>query len=266
MPESNQLQSLLSGPVASLNRIPRLYSDAPLARDAQVDLDKSQSHYLTRVMRLKPGADVRLFNRDQGEWLCRISQAKGKTCQVECCELVAPPDQLPDVDYLFAPLKSARLDYLVQKATEMGVRRLQPVITERTVMRKVNLDRIVANTREAAEQCNMVSLPDVLPTAMLQDVLSDWDPERRLIFCDEAAEHSNPVDVLRRVQPGPLALLVGPEGGFAPSEQSFLRKLEFVIPVSLGPRIMRADTAAVAALAIVQSTLGDWTGVTTVDG
>lgn len=242
----------------NLHRIPRLYFDGQLASDATISLDPDQSRYLVKVMRLKAGAAVRLFNGVNGEWLCSIEQATGKSCTVRCDEQLAGPDVLPDIDYLFAPLKSARLDYLAQKATEMGARRLRPVITEHTVVRKVNIERIAANTREAAEQCNMVCLPEVCPPEKLEMVLSNWDPSRRLIFCDEGARQKDPVKAISAIKPGPLALLIGPEGGFSNAEQSHLRGLDFVTAVSLGPRIMRADTAAVAAMAIVQAIHGDW--------
>lgn len=242
----------------NLHRIPRLYSDRPLGTGLSVALDADQSRYLVKVMRLKAGGHVRLFNGAAGEWLCSIDQASGKACTVNCDEQLAGPGSLPDIDYLFAPLKSARLDYMAQKATEMGARRLRPVITEHTVVRKVNIERLAANAREAAEQCNMVCLPEVCPAEKLESVLANWDPARRLIFCDEAAPQADPLKALGAIEPGPLALLIGPEGGFSPAEQVTLRELPFVTAISLGPRIMRADTAAVAAMALVQAVLGDW--------
>lgn len=242
----------------NLHRIPRLYCDSRLEAGHQMTLDADQSRYLIKVMRLKAGAHVRLFNGNSGEWLCTIGSATGKACAVLCEEKLAEAGILPDIDYLFAPLKSARLDYMAQKATEMGARRLRPVITEHTVVRKVNIERIAANVREAAEQCNLVCMPEVLRTEKLESVLSNWDLARRLIFCDEAAPQTDPIEALRTIEPGPLALLIGPEGGFSAAEQESLRNLDFVTPVSLGPRIMRADTAAVAAMAIVQAIHGDW--------
>ncbi|HHN73346.1 MAG TPA: RsmE family RNA methyltransferase, partial [Thermopetrobacter sp.] len=155
-------------------------------------------------------------------------------------------------------LKAARLDYMAQKATEMGARRLRPVFTDHTVPKRVKVERLRANAIEAAEQCNLVFVPEVLAPEPLEAVLAAWDPARRIIHCDEAAEVTDPVAALRRLAPGPLAVLIGPEGGFSAREREMLRGLDFVHPVSLGPRVMRADTAAVAALAIVQATLGDW--------
>lgn len=244
--------------MANLHRVPRLYCNHPLGAGLGITLDADQSRYLIKVMRLKAGGHVRLFNGVAGEWLCSIDQAAGKACTVNCDEQLANPGILPDIDYLFAPLKSARLDYMAQKATEMGARRLRPVITEHTVVRKVNIERLAANAREAAEQCNMVCLPEVCPAERLDTVLANWDPARRLIFCDEAARQADPLKALGAIEPGPLALLIGPEGGFSPAEQTNLRELPFVAPISLGPRIMRADTAAVAAMALVQAMLGDW--------
>jgi 16S rRNA (uracil1498-N3)-methyltransferase len=244
--------------MSGLHRIPRLFADVPLVDGASITLDKAQSHYVTKVMRLKTGSDLRLFNGRDGEWLCSIAQTGGKSCLVDCREQIAEPQALPDIDYLFAPLKAARLDYLVQKATEMGARRIRPVITEYTVVRKVNDERLVANVREAAEQCNMVSVPEVLPAISLGGLIDGWEPARRIVFCDEAGSGDCALEVLGQLAAGPLAVLIGPEGGFSPAERDLLLGLDFVVPVSLGPRIMRADTAGVAALALVQSVLGDW--------
>lgn len=244
--------------MTSLKRIPRLFMSQRLAMNSVVNLDRAQSRYVASVMRLKTGDRVRLFNGRDGEWLCTLGNESKAAVTAQCSEKLAEATSLPDIDYLFAPLKSARLDYLAQKATEMGVRRLRPVITERTVVRKVNLHRIEANVREAAEQCNMVCKPEVLGDRGLVEVLSQWDTNRRMIFCDEDAPAADPVAALRGIPPGPLAVLVGPEGGFSPAEQERLRSVPSVTAISLGPRVMRADTAAVAALALVQAVLGDW--------
>jgi 16S rRNA (uracil1498-N3)-methyltransferase len=167
---------------------------------------------------------------------------------------VSPP---PDIDFLFAPLKHARLDYIVQKATELGARRLVPVITARTITSKVNMDRMRANAIEAAEQCNLVFVPEVLEPRKLEVVLAAWPKERALVFCDEAADGENPFAALKKLKT-PAALLIGPEGGFTPEEREHLKRLPFVTPISLGPRIMRADTAGTAALALLQAAIGDW--------
>ena len=246
--------------MTNLARIPRLYVEAPLAPGAPVTLARQQAHYVVNVMRLKAGDALRLFNGRDGEWLCTIESAGKRDGTVTCTEQTAGHRQPPDLDYLFAPLKHARLDYMAQKATEMGARRLRPVFTERTVAGRVNLDRLAANAIEAAEQCNMVTVPEVLPPEPLDAALGHWDPERRLIVCDEAAPIADPLAALKILPPGPLALLIGPEGGFSEAEAERLRGLDFVTPISLGPRVMRADTAAVAALALVQAVHGDWSG------
>jgi 16S rRNA (uracil1498-N3)-methyltransferase len=242
----------------SQGRVPRLYIDADLKPGAEIVLPREASHYLVTVLRLAEGAEVRLFNERDGEWHCDISNAHRKAAAVtphECLREAAPP---PDIDYLFAPLKSARLDYLAQKAAEMGVRRIRPVITRHTVSERVKTDRLRANAIEAAEQCNMVWVPQVHEPVKLADALAGLEPGRTLIFCDEAAETANPVEALKTVRPGPLAVLLGPEGGFSDEERAMIRSVPGCVALSLGPRIMRADTAAVAVLALVQSTLGDW--------
>lgn len=244
--------------MANFARIPRLYVEAPLARGASVTLSREQAHYVANVMRLKPGASLRLFNGRDGEWLCTIAAAGKRDCTVICADKTAEFHQTPDIDYLFAPLKHARLDYMAQKATEMGVRRLRPVITERTVAQRVNVERLRANAIEAAEQCNLVAVPEIVPPETLAKVVADWNPQRRLIFCDETAAIADPVAALGSVPQGPLGLLIGPEGGFSEAERTKLRALGFVTAVSLGPRVMRADTAAIAALALIQAVRGDW--------
>ena len=163
----------------------------------------------------------------------------------------------PDIDYIFAPLKHARLDYVVQKATELGARRLRPVMTSRTVAERVNLERMRANVVEAAEQCNLVHVPEVLEPEKLEKVLATWEKGRSLVYCDETMVDHNPLESLKSVRT-PSAVLVGPEGGFTDDEKALLKSRDFVIPISLGPRIMRADTAAIAALTLVQALAGDW--------
>ncbi len=221
-------------------------------------LGRDQAHYVQAVMRLKAGDALRLFNGRDGEWLATISSTGKRSVEAVCGERLADAVPPPDIDYLFAPLKAARLDFIAQKATEMGARRLRPVITARTIVPRIKPERLRANAIEAAEQCNLVWVPEVLPEEPLERVLDNWDIGRRLVFCDEAGDGKAPLDVLKAMAPGPLAVLVGPEGGFTPQERSRLLALSFVVPVGLGPRIMRADTAAVAILALVQATLGDW--------
>jgi len=242
----------------SQGRVPRLYCEQTLSAHSELTLSREASHYLVTVLRSGDGATVRLFNAIDGEWQCSISQANRKAAFVTCDERLREVKLPPDIDYLFAPLKSARLDYLTQKATEMGARQIRPVITRYTIADKVNLDRMRANAIEAAEQCNMVYVPDVAEPEKLSQVLANWPDGRTLVFCDERADQANPVDALKQVKLGPLAVLLGPEGGFSEEERDMILSVPDVVALSLGPRIMRADTAAVAVLALVQSVLGDW--------
>jgi len=236
----------------------RLFVDAPLAAGASITCTPDQANYLVNVLRLGVGAEILVFNGREGEWRAGIADAAKRRCTLECTGRTRPQLDGPDVHYVFAPLKHARLDYMVQKATELGVARLQPVLTRRTVAARVNLERMRANAIEAAEQCGVLRIPDVAEPAKLEQILAQWDPARRLVFCDEAADIASPLDALSAVPRGPLAVLIGPEGGFDPAERAMLRDKPFTVPISLGPRIMRADTAAVAALALVNATLGDW--------
>lgn len=237
---------------------PRLYVDAPLYPAAAVALDRSQAHYLTAVMRLKSGAGVLVFNGRDGEWDATIrTEKRGAALQVGA---QTRPQTLPgDLHYLFAPLKSARLDYMVQKAVEMGASRLQPVLTRHGQIARVNAARMRANAIEAAEQCGILTLPDIAEADALTRILGGLDPQRYLIFCDEDADVADPLEALAKMPShAPLAILIGPEGGFAADERAALLRLPNVVRLALGPRILRADTAAVAALALVQTALGDW--------
>ncbi len=241
--------------------MPRLYLDADLAEGRAIELDRAQSNYLLNVMRLKDGAGVLVFNGRDGEWRAEIAQAGRKACTLTPCELKRAQDPLPDLVYCFAPLKHARLDYMVQKAAEMGAGALQPVMTRFTQSGRINLERARANVIEACEQCGVIAVPEIREPVMLDRLVADWtdaEPGRRLIFCDEGEESQNPLEALDGLERGPLAVLIGPEGGFAEDERELLRRQDFVAPVPLGPRVLRADTAAVAALAIVQALLGDW--------
>jgi 16S rRNA (uracil1498-N3)-methyltransferase len=236
---------------------PRLFVDILLTDGAEFVLEKEQGHYLVHVLRLVSGDAVALFNGRDGEWLAYITTVTKKSVEVRVERNTAAVKAPPDIDYLFAPLKHTRLDYMVQKATELGARRLRPVITQRTIAERVNLERMKANAVEAAEQCNLVFVPEVLEPVALAKVLANWDPARRLIYCDETATVMNPAEALKNLTP-PAAVLVGPEGGFTNEERAHLKSLPFVTAISLGPRIMRADTVAIAALAVVQATIGDW--------
>ncbi len=239
-------------------RSPRLFVDAPLASAAIIDLDRNQSNYLGNVLRLAAGDTVLVFNGRDGEWRAAIS-ARKRADQLTLTEQTRPQQALADLHLAFAPLKHARLDYMVQKAVEMGVSALQPVITRFTQVSRVNLERMRANVIEAAEQCGIIALADVADPRPLEKYLAQRDRARRLIFCDEDTDTANPVTALEKLpKGGGIDVLIGPEGGFAEEERALLLKQPTVTRLSLGPRILRADTAAVAALAVVQATLGDW--------
>jgi 16S rRNA (uracil1498-N3)-methyltransferase len=236
----------------------RLYVPDDLAGDRAIDASAQQSHYLANVMRLGEGEEVLLFNGRDGEWLARLTAKTKKAVQLTPVELARPQPAPSDLVYCFAPLKVGRLDYLVQKAVEMGAGVLQPVVTQHTQVAKIGTDRIAANAIEAAEQCGILAIPETRAPVRLERLLSGWDSERRLIFCDEDSSTNNPVSALGSLKERKLALLVGPEGGFSEEERRMLRALPFVTAIPLGPRILRADTAAVAALAVIQATIGDW--------
>lgn len=239
-------------------RSPRLFVDAGLAAGAKIALDRAQVHYLTHVLRLKSGDRVLVFNGRDGEWAAQLDGAK-RAAALTAESQTRPQTAATDLHYLFAPLKAARLDYMVQKAVEMGVSRLVPVLTRHGQVSRVNSERMRANAVEAAEQCGILTLPDIAAVTPLPRALAERDPGRWLIFCDEGAAAANPGAALAAVPPGsPLAVLVGPEGGFAEDERAMLLKAPKVVRLSLGPRILRADTAAVAALAVVQCVCGDW--------
>jgi 16S rRNA (uracil1498-N3)-methyltransferase len=239
-------------------RAQRLFVRADLAADAEIEADRTQANYLLNVLRMNTGDAILLFNSRDGEWRARIAETGRKGCRLVVEEQARAQTSTPDLHYLFAPLKHARLDYMVQKAVEMGAGRLRPVLTRRTQVARVNLERMEANAIEAAEQCGILALPAIDPPEKLDAVLSGWDPARRLIFCDEAAAVSDPADALRGLPAGPAAVLIGPEGGFSAEERADLLSRPYVTAIWLGPRILRADTAAVAALALVQTFIGDW--------
>jgi 16S rRNA (uracil1498-N3)-methyltransferase len=239
-------------------RSQRLFVSVDLGEGTRIEVDERQTNYLLNVLRMKPGDTILLFNGRDGEWRALVEDARRKVCTLVVEELTREQTAAPDLHYLFAPLKHARLDYLVQKAVEMGAGQLRPVLTEFTQVSRVNLERIAANAVEAAEQCGILALPQIDSPRRLRDVLAEWDDKRRLIFCDEGAPINNPAHALRDLSPGPVALLIGPEGGFSQTERDDLLGRAYVIPISLGPRILRADTAAVAALALVQAFIGDW--------
>jgi 16S rRNA (uracil1498-N3)-methyltransferase len=236
----------------------RLFVEGDLSLAAAIACSSGQANYLKNVLRLKPGDPLLVFNGRDGEWRAEIAEAGKRGITLRVGKREREQEGGPDIDYLFAPLKRTRLDYLVQKATEMGVARLRPVRTRHTLAERVNGERMRANAIEAAEQCGILRIPEVCAPEKLESVVAAWDSARPLIFCDEGSEVRCPFTVLAQLQPGPLALLVGPEGGFDEAERALLSSKPFVIRISLGPRILRADTAAVAALALVNAVLGDW--------
>ena len=240
-------------------RTPRLHLAAALKGGQEVVLNRAQANYLRNVLRLGPGDEVLLFNGRDGEWRGRLSSSGKRELLAAVGEPVREQPPPPDLHFLFAPLKHARLDYLVQKAVEMGVSRLQPVITRHTQVARVNLERMRANVIEAAQQCGILALPEVAEPASFAAAIADQG--RLMVFCDEDAEVKEPMAALAAARgTGPLSVLIGPEGGFAAEERQALLERQNVVRISLGPRILRADTAAVAALALVQAALGDWRG------
>jgi 16S rRNA (uracil1498-N3)-methyltransferase len=235
----------------------RLFIEAPLGQGVRVMPDAGQAHYLLHVMRAKAGDRVSLFNGRDGAWLARVAEVSKRACSLECDRLVAAQTEVPDLWLCFAPIKKTPADYLVQKATELGIAALQPVFTRRTIVSRVNLDRMRANAVEAAEHSERLCVPDTREPLSFDKLLATWPKDRRLIFADETG--GAPIaHALRDLPNAPAAIFTGPEGGFDPHEREALRALPFVTPVSLGPRILRADTAALAALVIWQSVKGDW--------
>ncbi len=236
----------------------RLFLEPALAQGARLPLEREQANYLLSVLRMKQDDTVLVFNGRDGEWLAAISVEGRKQASLTLVRQTRPQPAAPDLHYLFAPLKHARLDYMAQKAVEMGAGVIQPVLTRRTQVSRLNLDRMRANAVEAAEQCGILSLPEIRAERPLEAALEALEPERLLVFCDEAMAQASPVAALAQAQPGPLAVLIGPEGGFDEGERQRILARRGTLPISLGPRILRADTAAVAALALVQAIRGDW--------
>ncbi len=234
----------------------RLYVDADLSTDGPVGLSPDQSHYLVNVMRLEQDAAVRVFNGRDGEWQATLTRAHKKNSILTALIETRPQDTVPDLQLWFAPVKRMRLDFIAQKATELGVAAIRPVLTRRTNVARLKDERLRANVIEAAEQCGRLTVPDVLDTVRLDHVLGTSD--RRILFCDEGDGVPPAREVLGRESKGPWAVLIGPEGGFDAEERAMLRAQPSVAAVSLGPRIMRADTAAIAALTLWQAHLGDW--------
>src|SRR5256886_12065776 len=240
-------------------RAPRLFVDAPFGPGQTVALERNQGNYLGNVLRLSAGENVLVFNGRDGEWQAEIGGRK-RPDGLTIVARTRPQDRLPDIAYVFAPLKHARLDYMVQKAVEMGAVSLQPVLTRFTQVSRVNSARMRANVIEAAEQCGILSLAGVADPVALDRFLDKRETRRLLVFCDEAADIGNPIEALQQglTAADGIDVVIGPEGGFAEEERTLLLRQPRTLRLSLGPRILRADTAGVAALALVQAAPGDW--------
>ena len=240
-------------------RAPRLFVDAALREGEKIALERNQSNYLGNVLRLSAGESILVFNGRDGEWQAQIEGRK-RPDGLTIVARTRPQDRLPNIAYVFAPLKHARLDYMVQKAVEMGASRLQPVLTRHTQVSRVNVERMRANVIEAAEQCGILSLAEVAEPVALDRFLDKRETSRLLVFCDEAAGIGNPIEALQQglTAADGIDIVIGPEGGFAEEERTLLLRQPRTLRLSLGPRILRADTAGVAALALVQAALGDW--------
>ncbi len=233
----------------------RLFVDAPLGQGQSVDLNRDQAHYLFGVMRLKPGARVALFNGHEGEWTAEVAEAGKRAGRLVCLGQAAPQLDPPDLWLMFAPIKKARTDFIVEKAAEMGAARIVPVLTEYTNSERVRVDRLQAHAIEAAEQCGGTFVPEVAEPVTFDRLLEGWPEDRHIMFCDEGLAGASRAPTAHG---GKWAILIGPEGGFSGRERERLRAMPNAHPVSLGPRILRADTAAVAALTLWQTTMGDW--------
>jgi 16S rRNA (uracil1498-N3)-methyltransferase len=235
----------------------RLHVPADLVPDAAVAPTLDQSRYLTQVMRLKVGDDLLVFNGRDGEWRASVAEVLKKGVILRAEELVREQVRPPDVELLIAVIKKSALEFAVEKATELGVARIRPITTARTQTQHLRLDRLDAIAEESAEQTGRMDVPQVEDPQKLETLLDGWDPTRRLMFCDETGGPPA-IPTLHAAGPGPWAILIGPEGGFSPEERDRLRGLRFAVPVSLGPRVLRADTAATTALTLWQAAVGDW--------
>ena len=240
----------------------RLFVETDLAAGSAVPLDEAQAHYLRQVMRRTDGAELLLFNGRDGEWRATLATSGKKAASAEILERTREQTAEPDVWLCFAPIKRARIDYVAEKATELGASVLQPVLTRHTIVDRVNVERLRANAVEAAEQTERLSVPEVRAPMDLGRLLDGWPAERRLLMCDETGGGPPIADALSQLdesgRAAPWAILIGPEGGFAEIELAAVRRIGNVVSVGLGPRILRADTAALAALACWQALVGDW--------
>lgn len=236
--------------------LPRLYLDGSLSKDAVIDLPREATHYLTTVIRKGVGDSIRVFNGDSGEWRAEISEARKKSAQLTVRDQLRDPAAVPDISLLFAPVRKHRTAFIIEKGTELGVRTFQPVVTARTQFPRLNIDKARLQAIEAAEQTERMDIPDLHEARPLLDVLAAWG-DTPIIFADEAGD-AQPAKVICAKLSAPVAILIGPEGGFTDAERTELRAMKNVHPVTLGPRILRADTAALALLSVWQSESGDW--------
>lgn len=234
--------------------LPRLYVEQTLSEGAALTLDGAPANYLANVLRLGPGAQVKLFDDRTGEWLAEIVEAGRKRVSLRLTAHLRPREPVPDLWLLFAPIKRGRIDWLVEKATELGAARLVPVITRRTIVDRVKDERLLAHAIEAAEQCDRTALPELAEPQKLETLLASWPTDRALLFADEMGG----TPMIEATVPGPAAILIGPEGGFTDEERTLIRAVPQAKPVSLGPRILRADTAAIAAVSLWMAAAGDW--------
>ncbi len=240
------------------HKLPRLYLTSALNNDAAILLNMDQWHYLRNVLRMVDGEQLMVFNGVDGEWLAELIFETKKRAVIKPIKQTKVQTLANHLTYAFAPIKKGRLDYMVQKATELGVGILQPVITEHTVSHKLKLEKLEANAVEAAEQCTMLSIPKINPTIKFDVFLNDFSKNYHIIFCDEAENSSSPIAQISALKDRKICLLIGPEGGFSEQERRQLLAKNNVTAISLGPRIMRADTAAIAALTLIQASIGDW--------
>jgi len=235
----------------------RLYVDEPLSQGASLSLSKEQAHYLGAVLRKREGNEIRIFNGQDGEWRSEISAISKRNAELIVREQLRKPKACPDITLCFAPVRKHRTAFIIEKATELGVGILQPVITARTQFPKFNLDKARLQAVEAAEQTERLDIPDIMLPEKLDSLLANWQEARSLIFADEAGDAMPALEALKTL-PEPSAILIGPEGGFTPQERESLQSHNFVTPISLGPRILRADTAALSLLTLWQAVQGDW--------
>ena len=237
----------------------RLFIPHDLAAGAELALDPGQSRYLAAVMRQTVGDELLVFNGRHGEWRARVSAVTKRAVAVQAVSLERPQAGGPDLDLIVALVKRARVETIVEKAAELGAARVRLVVTERTNADRARVDRLTAIATEAAEQTGRLDVPQIFEPVKLETLIAGWEPGRRLLFCDEAGDARPVPEALANRPRGPWAVIIGPEGGFSPKERAMLRALDFAVPAALGPRILRADTAAISALTLWQASLGDWT-------